>query len=96
MGEIRFKTFAIGCASGSWVRGSLADLLMAMPYLVPHSTQQLLPYLARLNEILLTGIYDCGMSGGCAWRPFQISEQEYEVLETELLELVTRAHSQRL
>ena len=93
MGEIRFKTFAIGCVSGSWVRGSLADLLMAMPYLVPHSAQKLLPDLTRLNEILLAGIYDCGMSGGCEWKHFQISEQEYELLEMELLELVTRPDS---
>jgi hypothetical protein len=93
MGEIRFKTFTIGCNSGSWVRGSLADLLMAIPYFVPHSAQQLLPDLIHLNEILAMGIYDCGMSGGCEWKPFQIKQQEYELLETELLELVTRPSS---
>lgn len=87
--EIRYKVSSVGSA-GTWVRGSLVDLLIAMPYLVPYSDQKTLPDLSQLNEILLTGSYDCGTSGGCEWKPFQISDQDYKTVEAELLELITR------
>lgn len=89
--NVRYKTFSVGNA-GTWCRGSVADLLMSMPYLVPHSTYETLPKLSLLNEILLTGCYDCGMSGGCEWKPFQINEQDYKALEIELLEVITRPY----
>ncbi|MBD2306034.1 hypothetical protein H6G17_10970 [Chroococcidiopsis sp. FACHB-1243] len=29
--------------------------------------------------------YDAGMSGGCSWKPFEITQQEYEELVLDLL-----------
>jgi hypothetical protein len=89
---IRYKISSGGNA-GTWCRGSVVDLLIAMPYLVPHSAHKALPDLSQLNEILSTGKYDCGMSGGCEWKPFQIDKQDYKTLEIELLELITQPHS---
>ena len=90
--QIRYKISLVGSV-GTWVHGDLVDLLVAMAYLVPYSAHKALPDLPQLNEILLTGSYDCGMSGGCEWKPFQIDEQDYKTLEIRLLELITRPHS---
>ena len=43
------------------------------------------PPLPILNEFLQQGIVDAGMSGGCEWTPFELSESEYEELLEELL-----------
>jgi len=43
------------------------------------------PPLHILNEDLLTGGRDMGMSGGCLWKPFQITEQEYKSIKEEML-----------
>lgn len=67
-----------------------------MPYLIDH----FIPPLYVLNDLLKNGWsnplfpdglpdgtvqYDAGMSGGCAWRPFQITQHEYEELVLDLL-----------
>lgn len=38
-----------------------------------------------LNEELLSGGQDQGMSGGCFWKPFQLSEDEYQAIREEML-----------
>ena len=38
-----------------------------------------------LNEELLSGGKDQGVSGGAFWKPFEISNQDYEELREELL-----------
>ncbi len=61
--------------------GSVIDFLLDLPYF-PLSPA---PTLATLNELFARGVLDTGMSGGCEWKPFQITADEYaEVLE-ELL-----------
>lgn len=64
--------------------GTLIDLVQAMPYLFVY---KIIPPLAVLNEIFMRGIYDMGMSGGCEWTPFKISESEYKHFVQKLLEL---------
>lgn len=38
-----------------------------------------------LNEELMSGGSDLGMSGGCFWQPFSLSESEYRELADEML-----------
>jgi hypothetical protein len=97
MRELRFKRYAMHCAGGVWVRGTLKDLLLAMPYVlyryIPpfHVLSYLLKYGAP-NEFFPDGFlpdgkvqYDAGMSGGCSWKPFEITQEEYEELVLDLL-----------
>jgi hypothetical protein len=46
-----------------------------------------IPPLHILNEILISGISEAGMSGGCQWEAFQISEMEYLELVEDLMTL---------
>ena len=66
------------------VHGSLVEFLFTIPSLLDWDV---LPPLSILNEILLSGIKDAGMSGGCQWKPFQLEPDEYEELVLELLTL---------
>ncbi len=96
MRELRYKQYVIGHPSGPWTTGTLKDLLLAMPYLL----RDLIPPIGILNNLLRNGmpndIYpnglpdgkvqvDAGMSGGCAWKPFELSVDKYEELVLELL-----------
>ena len=57
--------------------GTIADLLRKIPYLL---TAQILPPLHVVNDLLAKGVDDAGMSGGCEWEPFQLSESEWDEL----------------
>jgi hypothetical protein len=61
-------------------RGSLADLVLALPYVVMDA----MPPRRVLNDVLREGILQAGMSGGCLWEPFEIGAAEYEELVQEL------------
>ncbi len=94
--ELRYQQYVIGKAGGVWTNGTLKELLFAMPYLMT----DLIPPLRVLNGLLRNGVpnhiypdglpdgkvqFDAGMSGGCAWKPFEIADNEYEELVLELL-----------
>ena len=51
-------------------RGTVAELLESIPYLL---ADRLLPPLRVVNDVLRRGVHDAGMSGGCSWRPFEIT-----------------------
>jgi hypothetical protein len=72
----------------AWKHGSLTELLFDMPTL-GHALQgaRLIPPLRILNELLMQGVSEAGMSGGCRWKPFQISSSEYNELVEDLLTL---------
>ena len=57
------------------VRGSVADLLRDIPYLLIGG---LIPPLPVANEVLGSGLDDAGMSGGCRWEPLELSEREFD------------------
>jgi hypothetical protein len=61
-------------------RGSLADLVLTLPYVVMNA----IPPRRVLNDVLREGMLDAGMSGACIWEPFQIGAAEYEELVEEL------------
>ena len=68
-----------------------------MPYLL----HDFIPPLPVLNDLLKHGVpnhiypdgllpngkvqYDAGMSGGCSWQPFEITQEEYQELVLDLL-----------
>ncbi len=96
MRELRYKEYVIGHPSGPWTTGTLKDLLLAMPYLLTNW----IPPISVLNDLFRNGMpndvhpnglpdgkvqFDAGMSGGCAWKPIEISADEYEELVLELL-----------
>jgi hypothetical protein len=97
MRELRFKRYVMHCAGGIWTRGTLKDLLLAMPYVlhrfIPpfHVINYLLQH-GVPNELFPDGLLpngkvqcDAGMSGGCSWKPFEITREEYEELVLDLL-----------
>jgi hypothetical protein len=63
--------------------GTLIDLLEAIPYLLSHNT---VPPFHVINNLLLSGEEDCGMSGGAMWEPFSLSREQYENLSNFLIE----------
>ncbi len=63
---------------------SLFELLNSIPYLF--SRKRLQPRIV-INDILHQGIKDTGTSGGVEWKPFTISDQEYQELVCYCLEL---------
>jgi hypothetical protein len=63
------------------VTGSLADFVLDIPYLLSFDLN---PPISVLNEQFGSGERYAAMSGGCVWKPFTITELEYEELTLEL------------
>jgi len=87
MRTLRYKTH--GAVGGeTWQHGSLTEFVFALPHL-SHSlrTLKIVPPLHILNELFETGVSEAGMSGGCRWRPFRISQDEYSELVDDLYTL---------
>jgi hypothetical protein len=81
--EMRRLTYAVMAPIGPWMTprsGSLADLVLALPYVVLHE----IPPRRVLNDILVRGVLDAGMSGGCIWKPLELDQLEFEDLVGEL------------
>jgi hypothetical protein len=86
---MRELTFVVepGIGPGELPRhGSLAELVLALPYLVTEE----IPPRRVLNDVLRRGILDAGMSGGCIWEPFEVDDAEYQKLVQELQRRGTR------
>jgi hypothetical protein len=96
MRELRLKIYGMHNAGGSWSSRTLRDLLFEIPML-----RKFIPPFQVLNDLLRHGVphqglpdgllpdgkvqYDAGMSGGCAWKPFEMTREEYEALVLDLL-----------
>ena len=65
-------------------RGTVADLLLEIPYLL---TARIIPPLHVVNDLLAKGLDDAGMSGGCQWEPLQITESDWDDLVLQLKSL---------
>ncbi|NJL55022.1 hypothetical protein HC928_07405 [bacterium] len=75
----------------------MKDLLLSLPFVV----HRFIPPFHVLNYLLKHGVpneffpdgilpdgkvqYDAGMSGGGSWKPFEMTQEEYEDLVLELL-----------
>jgi hypothetical protein len=62
-------------------QGTLVDLLQAMPGL---RSADIVPPLDIVNDMLSKGREDAGMSGGCEWEPFAITQSEWDEVVTSL------------
>ncbi|MGL5942388.1 MAG: hypothetical protein ACRC2S_18830 [Waterburya sp.] len=85
------------CVGGTWTQETLKDLLFTMPYVL----YKFIPPFHVLKDLLQRGVpndffpdgllpdgkvqYDAGMSGGCSWKPFEITQEEYDELVLDLL-----------
>ncbi len=77
----------MGCADGKWEVVGLDEFLIGhSPALRMHvKLAGQFPPLHVINEELKTGGSNLGMSGGCFWKPFEITESEYRELADEML-----------
>jgi hypothetical protein len=62
-------------------QGTVADLLLAIPYLL---SAKIIPPLHIVNDLLARGAKNAGMSGGCQWEPFQLNRSEWDELAHHL------------
>jgi hypothetical protein len=84
MRRVKYTKYWAYAGRGQKAEGSVADLVLDIPYLMPWGV---IPPLHVLNEHLLTGGDTGGMSPGTKWKPFQVTEQEYVELVNYLLHL---------
>ncbi len=61
--------------------GSVLSLLCSIPYFF---LSEVIPPICVVNEVLKKGVVEAGMSGGCRWKPFQLSVEQYADLVGEL------------
>ena len=79
----RRVSFRVAGAIGDAVRqrGTMVDLLEAVPYLL---VARVVPPWHVVNDLLRSGGGDAGMSGACTWEPFEITRSEWEDLARDL------------
>lgn len=58
------------------VSGTVVDLIKSIPYLIIKR----IPPRVVINSVLKQGEVDAGMSGGSRWEPFELSEEEYNLV----------------
>ncbi len=77
----------MGSASGEWEIVNFDDFLVHYSPRLAMSVSFIKQFPPRhiLNEELLSGGSDQGMSGGCYWKPFEITEEEYNEVREEML-----------
>jgi hypothetical protein len=83
---MRTVSYSVRGAIGEYhpERGTIAELLTAIPYLL---SARIIPPLAIVNDLLNGGHSDAGMSGGCEWEPFALTESEWDELTATLRSL---------
>ena len=62
-------------------RGTATDLPASIPYVL---SAGLVPPLRVVNDLFRKGLHDAGMSGGCTWEPFEITQSEWAALANDL------------
>ena len=77
----------MGTSDGKWEIVSMSEfLLYYSPNLrSPISICNQFPPLHILNQELMAGGNDLGMSGGCFWKPFKLTKDDYLMLREEIL-----------
>ena len=86
MREVSFKNLpALGPGDAPSESALLAEFLLTTPVFA-HALRSfgVVPPIHILNEVLSSGSYDAGMSGGASWEPFEVSAEEYEELVEQL------------
>ena len=86
--QIRIKVLpAMGAAHGKWEVVEFDEFLLRhSPQLRMHiSIAHQFPPFHIINEELLSGGQDQGVSGGCFWKPFEIEESDYIEIKDEMI-----------
>lgn len=78
---MRYEAFARSAIPGEQIDASVADFLTDIPYLL---IAGIVPPLHVVNNLLAKGISDAGMSGGCRWEPFELTDAEWQQTRAEL------------
>ncbi|MCQ3930460.1 MAG: hypothetical protein DPW16_08355 [Chloroflexi bacterium] len=84
MRTVKYKTHWSYLGSGVKRQGLLAEFVLDVIYLMHRG---IIPPFHILNQVLQGGGYNGGMGPGTSWRPFTITEAEYEELVEALLKL---------
>lgn len=86
--QIRIKVVpGVGSSEGRWELVGFDEFLTRYSpglSMAIHTGKQF-PPLHIINEELKSGGCDMGMSGGCHWKPFKLSEIEYKEIAKEML-----------
>jgi len=73
------------------ITGEIYSLLLDYPYSFPYADKEndirIIPTLNYLNELFTSGGDSGGMSPGCTWERFEISQNEYDELVLKLLNI---------
>ncbi len=86
--QIKIKELpGIGESDGTW------ELIEFSEFILSHAPQLRMyvhvchqfPPLHIINEELLSGGRDQGMSGACFWKPFELSQEDYNEIKEEML-----------
>lgn len=85
MRNVKYKTYWSYAGPGIKRAEPLSEFVLDILYLM--EVNGVIPPLAILNKVLLGGGGNGGMSPGTAWKPFEISEEEYNELVQALLQL---------
>lgn len=87
MRDVRFKNHsATGARDAPWEYAPLDQFLLATPMFYYQLTQGgVIPPLHVLNECLRAGTHHAGMSGASDWKPFELTQDEYEELVENLV-----------
>jgi hypothetical protein len=82
MRDVRFKMLPpVGPHPGIWTYGTLEQFALRLaPIYYALTVLRTLPSLEDINREFLKGRYSMGMSGGTEWKPFTITEDEYNEL----------------
>jgi len=86
--QIQIKILpAMGSRYGKWEVVTLEEfLVLHSPHLnMVVTCGKQFPPIHILNEELMSGGADNGMSGGCFWKPFELSEDDYRELFDEMI-----------
>ena len=85
--EVKFKNYAgTGPQEAHWEHASLEQFLLTTPLFVYELLAfGVIPPLHVFNERFVKGEYDIGMGGACDWKPFQLTQEDYNELVDSLL-----------
>ncbi|SMF67085.1 hypothetical protein SAMN02745866_04294 [Alteromonadaceae bacterium Bs31] len=87
MNDVRYKIMpAMGAGEGPWEYAPLDEFILSIPgFVYALKFFGIIPPIHVLNEVLESGCDDAGMGGGAKWKPFSLSETEYEELVENLI-----------
>ena len=87
MRDVRFQLCsATGPREAPWTHAALDEFLIwSSVFRISLQKAGVIPPLSVINEVMASGCHDAGMSGSTKWKPFQISQEEYEELVESLM-----------